>query len=39
MKLAPEVGLGELFQNASRFCSPTFIAEVSGGVPFGASVK
>ena len=37
MKLAAEVGLGEIFQTPFGFCFPTFGFEVSGGVPFPAS--
>ena len=33
MKLAPEVGLIEIFQNPSWFCSVTFRSKVTGG-PF-----
>ena len=31
MKLAPEVGLIEIFQKPSWFCSLTFISKVTGG--------
>ena len=37
MKLAAEVGLGEIFQKPFGICFPTFGLKVSGGVPFGAS--
>ena len=36
MKLAPEVGLIEIFQKPSWFCSLTFSSKVSAGVPFSA---
>ena len=31
MKLAPEVGLIEIFQDPSWFCSLTFSSKVTGG--------
>ena len=37
MKLAPEVGLIEIFQKPSCFCSLTFSSKVTGGVPFRTS--
>ena len=37
MKLAPEIGLIEIFQKPSWFCSLTFSSEVTWGVPFRAS--
>ena len=37
MKLAAEVGLGEIFQTPFGFCFPTFGLKVSGEVPFRAS--
>ena len=37
MKLAPEVGLIEIFQKPSWFCSLTFSSKVTAGVPFRAS--
>ena len=37
MKLVPEVGLIEIFQKPSWFCSLTFSSKVTAGVPFGAS--
>ena len=36
MKLAPEVGLIELFKKPSWFCSLTFSSKVTAGVPFSA---
>ena len=35
MKLAPEVGLIEIFQNPSWFCSLTFSLKVTGGSYLG----
>ena len=37
MKLAAEVGLGEIFQTPFGICFLTFGLKVSGGVPFRAS--
>ena len=37
MKLAAEVGLGEIFQMPFGIFFPTFGLKVSGGVPFRAS--
>ena len=37
MKLAAEVGLGEIFQKLFGICFPTFGLKFSGGVPFRAS--
>ena len=38
MKLVPEVGLIEIFQKPSWFCSLTFSSKVAGRVPFRASI-
>ena len=35
MKLAPEVGLVEIFQKRSWFCSLTFSSKVTGGSHLG----
>ena len=35
MKLAPEVGLIEMFQNPSCFCSLNFSSKVTGGSYLG----
>ena len=35
MKLAPEVGLIEIFQKPSWFCSLTFSSKVTGGSHLG----
>ena len=35
MKLAPEVGLIEIFQNPSWFCSLTVSSKVTGGSHLG----
>ena len=37
MKLPPGVGLIEIFQKPSWFCSLTFSSKVTGGVSFRAS--
>ena len=36
MKLAPEVGLIEIFQKPSWFCSLTFSSKVTGGFHLGS---
>ena len=36
MKLAPEVGLIEIFQELSWFCSLTFSSKVTGGSHLGS---